>query len=287
MTAEHTRLTASLRELRARTGLSLAALAERTTYSKSSWERYLNGKAMPPRQAVQDLCRIAGEPEGRLLALREIAESTWSGRAATPAPPVKPSAPPAPEPAGPSEGGGEPQEGKGPRPRHWGRLVLVLAAACAVTVAGVALTLLLPGSGTGSEGKQPPPSVSGSAPTGGPTTRCRGAACEGKDPLGMVCGIAPQSIATHHTAAGADMEVRYSRQCGAAWARMWGARIGDRVDIKGSGPAHEAVITDRMDAESYVFTEMATARPGDALRFCFHPKAEDEKCECVETTVKK
>lgn len=86
MTAEHTRLAAALRELRAGAGLSLAALSERTTYSKSSWERYLNGKSLPPRQAVRELCRLANEPDGRLLALWEIAESHWSGRAVTPAP---------------------------------------------------------------------------------------------------------------------------------------------------------------------------------------------------------
>ncbi|MCU8595283.1 helix-turn-helix domain-containing protein, partial [Streptomyces sp. A13(2022)] len=87
MTTEHTRLVAALRELKAGSGLSLAALAERTPYSKSSWERYLNGKSLPPRQAVRDLCRLANEPDGRLLALWEIAESRWSGRATPPAPP--------------------------------------------------------------------------------------------------------------------------------------------------------------------------------------------------------
>ena len=40
-----------LRALRARTGLSLAALAERTPYSKSSWERYLNGR--PSRHSAR------------------------------------------------------------------------------------------------------------------------------------------------------------------------------------------------------------------------------------------
>lgn len=280
MTAEHTRLTSSLRDLRARTGLSLAALAERTTYSKSSWERYLNGKSMPPRQAVHDLCRIAGEPEGRLLALWEIAESEWSGRAATPAPP-------APEPAA-QEDGNDAREGHGPPPRNWGRLVMVLAAACAVTVTGVTLALLLPG-GDPERGARPaPPSVlSGSGPANVVATRCRGTSCEGHDPVDMVCGVSPAKIATHRTAGGADMEVRYSRQCGAAWARMTGARIGDRVDIKGAGPAHEAVVADRRDTVSYVVTGMAAARPGDSLRFCFHPEAKKAPCECFETTVKK
>ncbi|MFG2583359.1 helix-turn-helix domain-containing protein [Streptomyces malaysiensis] len=75
------RLAAGLRELRARTGLSMAALAERTAYSKSSWERYLNGKQLAPRQAVEVLCAMAGEPPGRLMALWELADGEWSGRA--------------------------------------------------------------------------------------------------------------------------------------------------------------------------------------------------------------
>ncbi|USA01676.1 helix-turn-helix domain-containing protein [Streptomyces lydicamycinicus] len=77
---ECSRLAAGLRELRARTGLSLAALAARTPYSKSSWERYLNGKKLPPRDAVEALCRLAGEPAGRLVALWELADAAWSGR---------------------------------------------------------------------------------------------------------------------------------------------------------------------------------------------------------------
>src|SRR5689334_439692 len=74
-------LAEGLRQVRARTGLSLAALAERTVYSKSSWERYLNGKTPPPRHAVEELCAIAREPAGRLLALWELADAEWSGRA--------------------------------------------------------------------------------------------------------------------------------------------------------------------------------------------------------------
>ncbi|MDX3379069.1 helix-turn-helix transcriptional regulator [Streptomyces sp. ME02-6991-2A] len=69
-----------MRDLKTRTGLSLAGLAERTAYSKSSWNRCLTGATLPPRQAVEDLCRLADEPPGRCLALWEIAESTESGR---------------------------------------------------------------------------------------------------------------------------------------------------------------------------------------------------------------
>ncbi|MGW6774678.1 helix-turn-helix domain-containing protein [Streptomyces sp. NPDC055037] len=80
--AECERLAGELSALRARTGLSLVALAGRTPYSKSSWQRYLNGTKPLPRQAVTALCALAGEPPGRLLALWELADAAWSGRAA-------------------------------------------------------------------------------------------------------------------------------------------------------------------------------------------------------------
>ncbi|KOG88513.1 hypothetical protein ADK38_19375, partial [Streptomyces varsoviensis] len=79
---ECARLAESLRRLKERTGLSLAGLAAKTAYSRSSWERYLNGKKLPPRQAVEALCRLAGEPLGRTVALWELADLEWSGRAA-------------------------------------------------------------------------------------------------------------------------------------------------------------------------------------------------------------
>lgn len=59
-TPEGSRLFAELRALRERTGLSLVGLAARTAYSKSSWQRYLNGRKLPPRDAVEQLCRLAG-----------------------------------------------------------------------------------------------------------------------------------------------------------------------------------------------------------------------------------
>ncbi|MFH8218290.1 DUF2690 domain-containing protein [Streptomyces sp. NPDC018057] len=62
-------LAANLRELRGRTGLSLAALAARTPYSKSAWHRYLSGAKHPPRSAVEALARLAGADPGPALAL--------------------------------------------------------------------------------------------------------------------------------------------------------------------------------------------------------------------------
>ncbi|MGW7688936.1 helix-turn-helix domain-containing protein [Streptomyces asiaticus] len=70
-------LVAQLRRLKDRSGLSLVSLASKTGYSRSSWERYLNGKALPPRHAVEELARVAGADPVRLLVLHEVAEEAW------------------------------------------------------------------------------------------------------------------------------------------------------------------------------------------------------------------
>ncbi|HEY8980899.1 MAG TPA: helix-turn-helix domain-containing protein [Streptomyces sp.] len=70
-------LVVQLRRLKDRSGLSLVSLAAKTGYSRSSWERYLNGKALPPRQAVEELARVAGTEPTRLLVLHEMAQDAW------------------------------------------------------------------------------------------------------------------------------------------------------------------------------------------------------------------
>ncbi|WP_328385028.1 peptidoglycan-binding protein [Streptomyces sp. NBC_00400] len=70
-------LIVQLRRLKDHSGLSLAALAAKTSYSKSSWERYLNGKKLPPREAVEALARICEADATRLLALHEVAAQAW------------------------------------------------------------------------------------------------------------------------------------------------------------------------------------------------------------------
>ncbi|WP_326662765.1 helix-turn-helix transcriptional regulator [Streptomyces canus] len=70
-------LVEQLRHLKDRTDLSLAELARRTAYSKSSWQRYLSGAKQPPRGAVESLCRVAGADQARLLALWDLAAPVW------------------------------------------------------------------------------------------------------------------------------------------------------------------------------------------------------------------
>ncbi|MER5434896.1 DUF2690 domain-containing protein [Streptomyces sp. NPDC002588] len=243
--------------MKERTGLSLAGLAERTTFSKSSWERYLNGRTLPPRQAVQELCRLAGEPDGRCLALLDIAKAEWS------APPSGPT-PPAPTPTAPVTPA-----------RHRGAvLAAVLASMSVVLFAVVLLTVvLLPDHG---EAAGPPASASPSA--NGPA--CRGAACEGKDPMVMKCVAEPETLAEHVTATGATLQLRYSRACGATWVRMWGTRIGDAAELRG----RVARVGTRSEADTYVHTPMTASRPGTAVQACFLPATGGAK-ECFEGTV--
>ncbi|MFF4797887.1 helix-turn-helix domain-containing protein [Streptomyces sp. NPDC001351] len=264
MTPEQARLAAALRELRARTGLSLAALAAKTAFSKSSWERYLNGRTLPPRTAVQELCRLAGEPDGRCLALWEIAESEWSGRATqtaradTPAqalPPVADPVPP-PDPAEAAQGGG----------RRGAATVAVLASVCAVAVGGVAVALLL----LPRQSEEPRPAARA---TSTPGPHCRASSCEGRNPIAMFCAATPDTLATRHTATGAWLEVRSSKVCGTSWARMWGTRVGDRLELTAGGRVRGAEVENTVDADSFVYTPMTVTGPGTVLRTCFRSAA--------------
>jgi transcriptional regulator with XRE-family HTH domain len=79
-------LTERLRLLKQRTGLSLAALASVTPFSKSTWHRYLNGDQLPPRAAVEALARLAHTDPGPLLALWDAAVREQQSRPARPQP---------------------------------------------------------------------------------------------------------------------------------------------------------------------------------------------------------
>ncbi|MGW9115713.1 helix-turn-helix domain-containing protein [Streptomyces sp. NPDC055663] len=81
--SEH-QLLVQLRRLKDHSGLSLAALASRTSYSRSSWERYLNGKKPVPRKAVEELAQVCGTEPTRLVVLYEVAERARTEEAGRP-----------------------------------------------------------------------------------------------------------------------------------------------------------------------------------------------------------
>ncbi|MYS93494.1 MULTISPECIES: peptidoglycan-binding protein [Streptomyces] len=70
-------LVVRLRRVKDHSGLSLRQLAAKTGYSTSSWERYLAGRSLPPREAVEAMARLGGDDPTRLLALHEVATEAW------------------------------------------------------------------------------------------------------------------------------------------------------------------------------------------------------------------
>lgn len=119
-----------LRRLKDRSALSTLQLAAKTGYSARSWQRYLNGRSLPPREAVEAMVRIGGDDPTRLLVLHEIAAERWAeGRGATTGAPESAPATPVPTPT---------------EQQPYGRYSRALVAAGAVAlVLSVSATILL------------------------------------------------------------------------------------------------------------------------------------------------
>ncbi|MFF8398681.1 DUF2690 domain-containing protein [Streptomyces sp. NPDC016172] len=70
--------TSQLRRLVDRSGLGIASVADRTGYSKTSWERYLNGRLLAPKGAIVALAEVTGTNPVHLTTMWELAERAWS-----------------------------------------------------------------------------------------------------------------------------------------------------------------------------------------------------------------
>ncbi|MBU6536219.1 DUF2690 domain-containing protein [Streptomyces sp. A108] len=143
----------------------------------------------------------------------------------------------------PPQGGPRP----GGRPSGGGRRTTTFVAGVVgvlVVIAG-AFFLLNEGGGKDDEGAKPSssPTVSNS-PELPPGVKCSGDACTGKDPEAMGCG--GDLVTTGATAAvgTASVEVRYSKICGAAWARVTQAAEGDEVQVKAGGAEGQQAAVD-------------------------------------------
>ncbi|WP_127464781.1 XRE family transcriptional regulator [Streptomyces sp. B27] len=67
-----------LRRIVEHSGLDVNAVADRTGFSATAWERYLSGQLLPPRRALVVLADVTGTPQHHLTALWEPAERAWS-----------------------------------------------------------------------------------------------------------------------------------------------------------------------------------------------------------------
>ncbi|MFI1164394.1 DUF2690 domain-containing protein [Streptomyces sp. NPDC020801] len=196
-------LAATLRELRDRTGLSLAALATRTPYSKSAWHRYLTGAKHPPRSAVEALARLAGADPAPALALWEAADETPStaGKQETDA-----GREPDREPERKCESA--PADRPGSRPRRL-PLLPALTLLTAVTAAAVVTATFA----TSSRGTAPGTRV---VPA---SQRCQDRSCQGELPGATACAGDAQTKSTVSDAT-YTVRLRWSPSCGTAWSQV-------------------------------------------------------------------
>lgn len=267
-------LVGQLRRMKDRTELSLAALAGKTAYSKSSWERYLNGKKQPPRQAVLALAGLAGADTGRLGALWELADGSWhragggdgAARPATAAGPAgRPKGPAGtegPEPSGVSGFSQAPGEGAAGRSDRAGDGA---ARAGAGGPCGPDRPAGEPRRGPGplrSRGRRRtllaavtallvalvvPAALWSAGVFGGGGPDCRGDACRGRDAREAGCASAAEVISSVRHA-GVGVKLWHSRSCRSVWGEgdMGGRGLG--VEVAYEDPAKPGTV-DSMSSE--------------------------------------
>lgn len=178
----------------------------------------------------------------------------------------------------PSAGYGSPPSGHG-EPPHRGsdrrgrpsgggsrRMVTFVAGVVGVLVviAG-AFFLLNDGGGEENEGAKPSPSPTVSREQKlPPGVKCGGDDCTGKDPEAMGCGGDLVTTAATATVGTAAVEVRYSKTCGTAWARVTQAAQGDEVRISAAGRNQQTGTVSGV-GDTVAYTPMVAVKsPADA-----------------------
>ncbi|MGW5738288.1 MULTISPECIES: XRE family transcriptional regulator [Streptomyces] len=338
-----------LRRLVDRSGLSIAAVSDRTGYSKTSWERYLNGRLLAPKGAIVALAEVTGTNPVHLITMWELAERAWSrsemrhdmtmqairisqARAALgelgPNPPksggkgdsgaartgaagagtgsagrhgragggvtgvagpagVSPTVPPQTPSYGPVGGQGPAAAPSGPaapargadspdRQRRRRKLTMFLAGVVGALVV-IAAAVFLTDLGKDDKGKEsakPPTTPSTSQKDLPAGVECSGKSCTGKDPETMGCGGELATTTTRATVGKAVVEVRYSKTCGAAWARITQAAPGDKVTISGDGAKQNGTVNADFDA----YTPMVAVKDGATAEACATLKAGQTGC---------
>ncbi|MET8178418.1 XRE family transcriptional regulator [Streptomyces sp. NPDC005336] len=326
--------TGQLRRLVERSGMSVVAVADRTGYSKSSWERYLNGRLLPPQGAVEALAEATGADVHHLSTLWELAERAWcrsemrhdvtveaarvaqarvaieefdpaahgargnkNGRPSEKgregvelpgperplvAPPPMSASVPSPEPVHSEPGSSSPPPSlsassvlsapsPSPPSREGRRRVVLFVAGIvgALLLIAGALALINPGGGGEKRAEKPTTAPATSARQLPAGVKCAGAGCTGKDPQTMGCGASATTTA-NVTVGTAYVEVRYSRTCGAAWARVTRAAPGDLIRVTTPARRGAAARTQdsKVDADGDAYTGMISVDSASRATAC-------------------
>ncbi|MEV0255925.1 XRE family transcriptional regulator [Streptomyces sp. NPDC050732] len=329
-----------LRRLVDRSGLSIAAVSDRTGYSKTSWERYLNGRLLAPKGAIVALAEVTGTQPVHLITMWELAERAWSrsemrhdmtmqairisqaraalgetgahptgpgqlgqsgqvsssSQSSPPSPSstsspsasavpakssgwgvrpvtgvagpagVSPTVPPHVSPFGEAGGGGESPDGQ----RRRRKLTMFLAGVVGALVV-IAAAVFMTGFGDDDKGddKAKPSATPTAKDTDLPAgVECSGKDCAGKDPENMGCGGELARTTSRATVGTTLVEVRYSKTCGAAWARITQATPGDELTITGSGGGASAKQNSTVNEDFDAYTPMVAVTSGTAAKAC-------------------
>ncbi|MFJ2111188.1 XRE family transcriptional regulator [Streptomyces sp. NPDC087850] len=317
--------TCQLRGLIDRSGLSIAAVADRTGYSKTSWERYLNGRLLAPKRAIIALAEVTGTNQTHLTTMWELAERAWGrsemrhdmtmeairisqarsalgefGRGAAggsagalgagAGPPggtvdlgtagSRPGGHSVPPPAGRAAASGP---GAGPgRGRRKG-LIFGAGIVGALAVVGAALLFTdIGGDGdAGTAAKSPSAAPTTSAPKLPAGVKCGGDDCTGQDPEEMGCGGEFAETVDSARVGTSLIEVRYSKTCGSAWARITQAAPGDEVrisSVRATGEEQTGAVETTNDA----YTPMTAVPDAKSAKACATLKAGVEGCTSAE-----
>ncbi|OQD52589.1 hypothetical protein BM536_031015 [Streptomyces phaeoluteigriseus] len=261
-------------------GSSLATLADRTGYGRTSWERYLNGRLLAPKGAVVALAEVTGTDPVPLITLWELAERAWSrselrhdnateavrlsgARTVTaPAPgPEAPAAEPPPTVARPTR-----------------RPTMFLAGALGVVIVAVGAFFLTdggPAERNRTAAGTPAPSATPVRDLP-PGVLCAGPDCTGRDPEETGCGDGHVTTADSITVGTTLVEVRYSDTCAAAWGRIVRAVQGDTVRVTVGRVQQSGEVTTVGDTIAY--TPMVAVREPGEMRACAELASGERAC---------
>lgn len=301
----HARLSAEMRRIKEVSQLSFGGLADRTHYSRSSWERFLNGKQLPTTVAVEQLAAVAGTDPGPLLALlAEAAAAPAGGAAPVPAATsgeetgtTRPKVSRAVKEvkavrAAPGEASAPPEgDDTGPRARStWRRRSAVIGYIAAGALMGsVATGVVLPLVTDAEHGADTSASGTRGTGKGGEDTdlvpgagdiqvKCSSDTCIRNDPQAMECQWDAETVKSTFLR-GMHIQLRYSAACQAVWGRIEGGAVGDKVTIRDAG-GHELEALIRFEHDSYTkMLAVSPEAPLAAMSVCgVIPKEKQRQC---------
>lgn len=253
-TSAHERLVGELRRIKDESRLSFGRLAAATNYSSSSWERFLNGKQLPSRVAVEELAVVGGEDPERLIALWEEAV----GQPSEAAPGTVDSADDQPEPPADIPADIPAARPRAVRVRRAARRMAAVGYLTAGVLLGSLLTALLITGGQSGAAPAAKESAQADQVARQKNPGCSGDTCLSREPQAMDCQWDAGTV-RQTWLRGLQIQLRYSPVCQAVWGRIENGTVGDEVTIKDRGGRTEE---SRIRVGTDTYTRMLAVTPG-------------------------